>query len=242
MKSFTRAIWCVSVFCLLAAVGCGEKPVGGVVVVEHTSAKMLVMSVNEAAQHRDYTAMVQAMDKDFRTPYRTMLYAARDYVASLSALADTVEKKIGPEQAARFRKRADDIYANFMPSPVEGAIFEGKVNWEVVGIVDGTESSRVIVGGRNTEFDRQYVLRKVKDEWFISPRQLDIPPAQRVKSYAREANLVDSTFGKYVKMTDDLRKKFNSGEINKDNFHQKMAALSASATPVPMPQRPRPSR
>lgn len=228
MRSQTLALLAVSTMSVFAAAGCSGSSTGqkvAVVNIDNSSARALCASINDAVQSHDYAAMGSAMDKDFRNQFRTILFAARSYVASLNALADTAQKKIGSEQADRFRKRADDIYASFMPSPVEGAIFDGKINWQVVGMIDETEGTRIIVGGRDTEFDRQYFIRQAKDGWYIVPKQKDIPAEQRIKSYAKEANYIDTTFHKYIKLTDDLRRKINSGEINAQNFEQKMSAL-----------------
>lgn len=218
---------------VLVLAGCGPRQQ---VAIDHASAKLLTVSIHDAAQKQDYAAMVDAVDAEFRSPFRTMLLSARDYVRGLEALADAVEKNIGPPRAQRFRRRAAQIYAEFMPSPFEGAVENGQIQWNRVAIFEEGDITAVAVAGKEpgnkSAFDRQFFLRKVKDQWYVAPRQPGVPPAQRKKSYDRETRYVAQTFANYVKLTNDLAKKVRNRSINAANFDEKMAALGATVTPM----------
>ena len=219
----------------LAAVGCGAQQK---VVIDHGTPKLLAVSVHDASSQKDYAAMADAMDPEFRGAFRTMLNATRDYVRSLDALAEQTEKNIGPQQAQRFRRQAQRVYADTMPSPFDGAIENGQVMWSRVAIFEEGDVTAVAVQGKKTDFDRQFFLHRVKSQWYIAPRQPDVPADQRRKSFDRESKLTAETVAKYVKMTDDLAKKVRNHTINAGNIEEKMAALAGTVEPLPMPPTP----
>ena len=215
----------------LFAAGCagrGDAAEPGVM-IDHTSQRLLLVSLDEAVAKRDYAAMVQAMDGAFRGPYRSVVMAGRDYVSALESLAGTAEEKLDPQMAQRFRQQAQRVYSGLFPSPLEGAVKEQGVDWDIVRVLDEGECLAVTVGGQSTPFDKQYVICEVKGHWFVAPHQKEVPPRQRVSSYKHDAGYTQKNLRRYIDLTNDLKKKIKSGQINRANFEQKMSALKAAA-------------
>jgi hypothetical protein len=227
-KSHLVGYWLALIGGILSA-GCsgsGGKPT---VAIDHSSQRMLMVTFDQAIRKSDYPAIYQAIDPAYRGQYRSMAQAGRDYLSALDSLAGTVEVKIGPKQAKRFADQAQRLYSGLFPSPLAGATTDNGVNWDIVRVLDEGQCFAVTVGGKSTDFDKQYVLQQAKGLWFIAPHQRQVPPDRRVETYKRQAAFMRKNLMNYVSLTNDLNKKVKAGLINKDNFDQKMADLKAAA-------------
>ncbi|MFB3892407.1 MAG: hypothetical protein ACE15C_10350 [Phycisphaerae bacterium] len=222
---------------ILVLAGCGDGGGGGAVSIDHSSAKALVVSIHKAVAKKDYASIANCMMSDYRGSFKTILSAAQDYIAALESLADLIDRKIGPEEAARHRAQAESVFAGTAPDPLEGAIEDGKIAWEKVSLLDEGYVTAVMISGHATDFDAQFVLgEKRPGDWYMMPRLKDVPAAQRKRSFEKEAKAVDQTLRGYIKVVNRIKQKIRSGEINKGNFAQEMAAMAGEAGPPPSSQ------
>lgn len=214
---------------LLLAGGCTSSSRPGAesarLSIDHSSERLLLVSLDQACRRKDYSAIIDSMEPSQRPMFKTIISATRRYTDSLDALAATVESKIGQDEARKFRDLSQSVLEGTIPSPLEGAMTDGQVDWKKVSLLDEGEVMAVMILGAPSEFDKQYVLVQAKGKWYISPRLKGVPPDQRKNVYATDAKNTDKTLSNYSTLTDDLRKKIASGKINRDNFRESMAAL-----------------
>ena len=221
-----RRAACSGALVLAAALlaGCGEKPT---VAINHGSPQLLAMSVQEAIDACDYPAVVQAMHSDFRRPFRSMLWAMREYISELQALSELVGERIGPQQAARFEALAARIYTGVLPRPLDNAIEEGKVDWDKVTVLDEGYCHALMIRGHNSRFDGGFVLIEDDGQWFIMPRLKGEEPKYLTDRYRDEAGAAADAFKSYTKVARDIQRKVQSGAYNRENFDHMMTAVSA---------------
>lgn len=211
--------------------GCGPQP-GQKVEIDHSNQRLFLVSVHDAAVKKDYAAYGDAIDPDFRSPYKSLLSATRQYVDSLNALSQVVAQKIGPEQAQRFSRLAEKVYTGVCPSPLEGTIRDGKPDWDAVSFLDEGDGTAVVIRPVSI-FDHQFVIRQQGPSWYVVPRMKNVPTSHRKSLFAQGLKEDVSQMQRYARLCDNLRKQIAAGKINRENFEERMSVLKATERETP---------
>jgi hypothetical protein len=208
----------------------------GTVKIDHVSNRMLVLSLHEALQRRDYGAMVESVEPDFRSQFRTMLNASREYIESLYDLSKLVRDRIGPVPAQRYPRLAEEVYEGMLPDPLQGAIDNGQVDWNQVQFLDQGFVTIVRIKDHESAFTSQFAIKEIKGKWYLTPYREGMPEDKRKVAYDRESKFVQKQFRDYVQIVKDMQKKVKSGQIAtedqlRDDLNSGTAATETPAKP-----------
>lgn len=178
--------------------------------VDAGSAKALAVSYDQAVRAREYGGVVECVAPDYRKSFSSVLVANIKYTRKLEQTADMVQKRIGKAPADRLRREAQETYLKLLPSPLEGAVSDGKIAWTRVTFTEKDQVVAVKVDGNYTRFNEDFWLRPIGDRWYVAPHGLPEEFAKTAKGMVRAHNEMMKILGKKQKL-------IKSGKINAGN-------------------------
>lgn len=206
----------VAAACLFLC-GCGlnhssKGPVAQII-IENDTPKTLATSMHQAIERRNYDAIAGCIAPAYRGPFRDILSSSKKYSAKMLQTADLVDKRIDPRFAQKLRQEEDQTYHGLLPSPLQGAAVNGRINSERVSVEMEGDRALVKVDGKYTEFSGKFFIVRTAQGWYAQP-------FGEAETFAGEAKHMAEAYKQFMKVLDKIQGQIKSGKITRDNVEQ----------------------
>lgn len=199
--------------------GCKEKirPTAEAPIVtrmDNVSPKTLAVSMHQAIYSQNYEGIEQCIAPSYRSGFHNILGAWQKYAAKMNQTADLVDKRVDPEVAGELRAELDHMFHELIPSPLEGAMKDGKVNWEQTSVDMKDDSHAIImVNGHFTDFSGKFLLVQTAGGWYAAP--MEDP-----ETFAADAKKMLRAYKEITSQLDGIQGQIKKGKVNRQNVRQ----------------------
>ncbi len=182
--------------------------------VDHSDVNSLIEGMDRALQQKDYANVVACIQPEYRNAFGAMLKASAAYSKKMNEVAELLDERIDPAAAKRLRAEADQTFRSLVPSPLAGAVTDGKVDWGRVTIVpEATDQVAVKVDGLHTDFGGKFFIVYSGRQWFVRPME---DPDTFAKDVKGRNGLVDR-YDKSLKALGKIEGRIKHGKITAQN-------------------------
>jgi len=211
---FNLSVPAVLVVSIVATSGCHR---GGIKSqdVDRVSVRSTVVAMHQAVSNKDYDAILACFAPDYRGSFRGILSASKDYSAKVIETAALIEQRVDAAPAQKLRKEVEETYRGLLPSPLEGATVDGKIQWERVQIDEQRDYATVEVDHHITPFGKKFELVRLSGSWYVTPDE-------SAKKFSADAKRMTHAYRQFIKVLDRLQGKIKRGKVTKENIDQEL--------------------
>lgn len=182
--------------------------------MDNVSPKTLAVSMHQAIYSQNCEGIELCIAPSYRAPFHNILVAWKKYAAKMNETADLVAKRVDPEVAAQLRAELDHMFHELIPSPLEGALKDGKVNWDMTTVEMKDDSHAIIkVDGHYTEFSGKFLLVQTAGGWYAAP--MEDP-----ETFAADAKKMLRAYKEFTSQLDGIQGQIKKGKVNRQNVRQ----------------------
>jgi len=209
-----RRAWIASLLVSLgmyAIPGCTVRGTGPVN-IDHSSPKTLLRDFHAAAAATNYAGMLACMVPAEQGKYDADLIAHKEYTDKLARLVNVIDRKIGEQEAEAFRRQ---VYSRTqgVPSPLDHAVENGRINWDRVRINIKDDEAMVFISGRT---GYSAICRKTDELWYITR---DYDGGMGVGD--SESEVFRAILADCARRLGRVSRDIEAGRINKANFKER---------------------
>jgi hypothetical protein len=166
------------------------------------------VAVDRAIAAKDYDTIRQSVAPQYRRSFGNILSASKEYFALMNQTASLIQERLDPAVGQRLRNEAEDTYHALLPSPLQGAVQDGKVQWDLVQMDVKDRSASIQVNNRPTLFQGKYEIVQVKDRWYMAPDE-------SAKQFSADARRMVKTYRQFSKILARLQEKIRKGKVTR---------------------------